>query len=105
MTLSDMSATRKIFFLLLCLAVCAGMTSCRRKLEKARENIRVEAVERVGMPCLMNVYAIVTYHRPWTEFFSQIGYVIVISSGIYAVQWIVRLIVLAVIRIFRSLSR
>ena len=49
MTLSDMSATRKIFFLLLCLAVCAGMTSCRRKLEKARENIRVEAVERVGM--------------------------------------------------------
>ncbi|MCX4333686.1 MAG: hypothetical protein OSJ55_02275 [Bacteroidales bacterium] len=55
--------------------------------------------------CLMNVYAIVTYHRPWTEFFSQIGYVIVISLGIYAVQWIVRLIVLAVIRIFRSLSR
>lgn len=49
MTLSDMSATRKIFFLLLCLAVCAGMTSCRRKLEKARENICVEAVERVGM--------------------------------------------------------
>lgn len=25
------------------------MTSCRKKLEKARENIRVEAVEQVGM--------------------------------------------------------
>ena len=34
---------------------------------------------------LLNVYAIVSYHRPWTELFSQIGYVVVI-----AVVWAMR---------------
>ncbi len=33
--------------LLLLLVLCAGMTSCRRAAEKARENIRIEEVERV----------------------------------------------------------
>lgn len=45
-------ANRKIFLFLLCLALCGGQTSCRRKMEKARENIRVEAVERVEMYAL-----------------------------------------------------
>lgn len=44
--------------------------------------------------CLINVYAIVDYHRPWTEIFSQIGYVIVIAGVFYALVWIVRLAVM-----------
>ena len=33
--------------IILLLLLCAGMTSCRRAVEKARERIRIEAVERV----------------------------------------------------------
>ena len=32
--------------IILLLLLCAGMTSCRRAVEKARERIRIEAVER-----------------------------------------------------------
>lgn len=45
-------ANRKLFLCLLCLAVCAGLTSCRRKMEKMQEKVRVEAVERVEMRSL-----------------------------------------------------
>lgn len=38
-----MKSYRILFLLLLCI----GMTSCRRAVEKARKNIRIEAVERV----------------------------------------------------------
>lgn len=38
---------RKILPYLLALAFCAGMTSCRRAVEKAGRKIRIEAVERV----------------------------------------------------------
>ncbi|MDE5623269.1 MAG: hypothetical protein K2I62_01375 [Alistipes sp.] len=45
-------ANRKLFLSLLCLALCAGLTSCGRKAEKLRESIRVEAVERIEMHSL-----------------------------------------------------
>lgn len=38
---------KKLIYLLLLLAVTLPMGSCRRAAEKARENIRVEAVEKV----------------------------------------------------------
>lgn len=40
---------RKIGLLLLCIVVCAGMSSCRRKIEKVREKIRIEEVERAEL--------------------------------------------------------
>lgn len=44
-----------------------------------------------------NVYAIIAFHRPFTEFFSQIGFVVVISLVLYAYTGILRLIYHAVI--------
>jgi len=38
----------------------------------------------------LNVYAIIFYNTSWSELYSQIGYVIVLSLIIYAVSWIFR---------------
>lgn len=40
---------RRIFAFLLCIVLCAGTTSCRRRAERIREKIRIEAVERAGL--------------------------------------------------------
>lgn len=40
----------------------------------------------------INIVAIVVYERPWTEMFSQLGYVFVISIFFYILLWIPRLI-------------
>lgn len=40
----------------------------------------------------INIVAIVVYERSWTEMFSQLGYVFVISIFIYILMWIPRLI-------------
>lgn len=45
---------------------------------------------------LVNVYAVISFGTPWTEIFSQIGYVFVISVIIYAVVCAVRLCIMAV---------
>ena len=45
---------------------------------------------------LVNVYAVIRFGTPWTEIFSQIGSVFVISVIIYAVVWAVRLCIIAV---------
>ena len=44
----------------------------------------------------MNVYAIVKFRTPFTELFTQIGYVVILAVAIYAVMWIVRLCVMLV---------
>ncbi|MCF8364018.1 MAG: hypothetical protein K9G70_15505 [Prolixibacteraceae bacterium] len=44
----------------------------------------------------LNVYAIISYNTSWSELYSQVGYVIVLSLIIYAVSWIFRGIFLQV---------
>lgn len=39
---------------------------------------------------LTNVGAVIGYHRPWTELFSQSGYAVALGIGIYAVLALLR---------------
>ena len=39
---------------------------------------------------LINVYSIIRYRTEWTEIFTQIGYVTIIATSIYAVTWVIR---------------
>lgn len=48
----------------------------------------------------LNIYSILHWHRPATELFMTIGYVIVFTVGIYVALWIVRLVVLLIKSIF-----
>lgn len=69
------------------------------------KNIRRELLILLGcfiVGMLTNVGAIIAYDRPFTEFFSQIGFVIVFSLILYFVLWVVRLVVLAVRQIVRA---
>lgn len=50
----------------------------------------------------LNLGAIIHYHHPAVELVSQIGYVVVISVVLYFILWIVRLVVLALLSIFRK---
>lgn len=50
---------------------------------------------------LLNLVAVVRFDRPWTELFSQIGYVLVISVVLYLVLWIPRLLIVGARRVFR----
>lgn len=54
---------------------------------------------------LINIFAVVTYERPWVEIFSQIGYVVVISVAIYILLWIPRLLVLGGVKLFGKKRR
>ncbi len=47
----------------------------------------------------MNVGAVVAYHKSWTEIFSQIGYVVVISVFFYVILWIIRILFLIIKKI------
>ena len=51
---------------------------------------------------LINITAVVIYIRPWTEVFSQIGYVLVISIAIYLLLWIPRLLVAGIAWLIRK---
>lgn len=48
---------------------------------------------------LVNVGAVVAYHKSWTEIFSQIGYVVVISVFFYVILWIIRILFLIIKKI------
>jgi hypothetical protein len=52
--------------------------------------------------CLVNVGAIIAYDRPWSELYSQIGFVFFITGGIYILLGIFRLFVWLVARIFKK---
>jgi len=43
---------------------------------------------------LVNIYSIIKYDTLWSEVFSQIGFVIILTAVIYVVHWVVRLLVL-----------
>jgi len=53
---------------------------------------------------LVNIFAIVKYSTPWSELFSQIGFVIILTVILYAIHWIVRLIVLLCSGIVRKIA-
>ncbi len=44
----------------------------------------------------INVGAVIAYSKPWTEVFSQIGYVVVISLVFYAVLMFFRIFIMIV---------
>jgi hypothetical protein len=52
--------------------------------------------------CLVNVGAIIAYDRPWSELYSQIGFVFFITGGIYILLGIFRFFVWLVARIFKK---
>lgn len=37
-----------------------------------------------------NIFAVIRFHRPWTEIFSQIGFVIVITAALFVYIAILR---------------
>lgn len=45
------------------------------------------------LACLVNVGAIIAYDRPWSELWSQIGFVIFIAVAIYVLLTVIRIIV------------
>lgn len=50
---------------------------------------------------LVNVGAIIGYDRPWSEMFSQIGYVVFITAGIYALLAAVRILIYLICKLFK----
>ena len=52
--------------------------------------------------CLVNVGAIIAYDRPWSELWSQIGFVLFIAAGVYGLLAVVRVIVAVLFRLFRK---
>lgn len=51
---------------------------------------------------VINIIAIIAYTRPWTEMFTQLGYVFVISVFIYFIIWIPRMCILGLYRLFQK---
>lgn len=49
---------------------------------------------------LVNAGAIIAYHRPWYELFTQVGFVVSITVSLYLILWVVRLIVLIIKKLF-----
>ncbi|MDD4158232.1 MAG: hypothetical protein PHH64_02325 [Proteiniphilum sp.] len=45
-----------------------------------------------GIAFLMNITAIILYHTPWVEAFTQMGYVVTITLCLYLLLWVIRLI-------------
>lgn len=50
-----------------------------------------------------NLFAIIHYHRPLSEFISQIGFVIVISLLLYLYIGIIRLLYFGIVSLFKNL--
>ena len=67
--------------------------------------IRRELLVLLGcfvVACLVNAGAIIAYDRPWSELYSQIGFVIFITGGIYVLLAVFRLLVWLVAKIFNK---
>ena len=54
------------------------------------------------MAMLVNAAAIITYDRPWSELYSQIGYVIFMSVCIYILLAVVRVIIYCILSLLRK---
>lgn len=69
------------------------------------QSIRREC--RIAAGCLLagilvNVGAILGYHRPWTELVSQLGYVVVLAVILYFLTGAIRLLIHAIYLIIRK---
>ncbi|HCY72971.1 MAG TPA: hypothetical protein DHU75_02245 [Rikenellaceae bacterium] len=51
----------------------------------------------------INVVAVIVYAKPWTEIFTQIGYVVVIGVVFYCIMWVFRLLYLAIKKLITKL--
>ena len=51
---------------------------------------------------LVNAGAIIAYDRPWSELYSQIGFVFFITGGIYVLLAVFRLLLWLVAKIFKK---
>ena len=51
---------------------------------------------------LVNVGSIIAYDRPWSELYSQIGFVIFITGGIYVLLAVFRFLVWLVAKLFKK---
>ena len=72
------------------------------------QSIRREC--RIAAACLLvgilvNVGAILGYHRPWTELVSQLGYVVVLAVILYLLIGVIRLFIHAICLIIRKLQQ
>lgn len=54
------------------------------------------------LACLVNVGAIIAYDRPWSELWSQIGFVLFITVGIYVILAVVRIIVRLICKLIKK---
>lgn len=50
----------------------------------------------------VNVGAIISYDRPWSELYSQIGFVIFMTVGIYILLAVFRFLVCLVAKLFKK---
>lgn len=44
----------------------------------------------------INIVAVIVYVKPWTEIFTQIGYVVIIGAVFYCIMWAFRLLYLVI---------
>lgn len=51
---------------------------------------------------IVNIYSIIRFSTPWTEIFTQIGFVCIITGILYVLVWIIRIIVLLVSKFVRK---
>lgn len=54
------------------------------------------------LACLVNVGAIIAYDRPWSELWSQIGFVLFITVGIYVILAVVRIILRLICKLIKK---
>ena len=54
------------------------------------------------LACMVNAGAIIAYDRPWSEMYSQIGYVFFITAGMYVLLAVIRIIIALVLSLFRK---
>lgn len=57
------------------------------------------------MAFIINIVAITTFDRPWSELYSQIGYVFFITLGIYFILAIIRIVLFIVLRTLRKTNK
>lgn len=51
---------------------------------------------------IINIIAVIVYTRPWTEIFTQLGYVFIISVSLYFLLWIPRLFIMGLCHFIRK---
>lgn len=51
---------------------------------------------------LLNAGAVIAYRRPAVELWTQLGYVLLIGTGVYLLLWLPRLIVRIIARLIKK---